>query len=274
MSTRGRSVPVAGSTSPRERLLASAGALARLDDWQRITVERICDHAGVSKRTYYQLFADRQACLEAAMEHAEMSLRVDAESGPQDELPLVLRRLASALHADPTRAWLAVVQPRAQRGAPRAPDDGAVATRAFVALAADRLGTKRGVGSLEEAVEPAAYLELAQRLGRHAALREAQRPVQLDIVTPPRFNHRADVQTHEPPPRLSMLARSTLLHLDAHPGDSNCAVAAAVGIRLESQASRHLRTLEKSQLVRHTRKGRTNHWYLTDAGRSLVDRLR
>ena len=71
-----------------------------------------------------------------------------------------------------------------------------------------------------------------------------------------------------------MLARSTLLHLDAHPGDSNCAVAAAVGIRLESQASRHLRTLEKAQLVRRIRKGRSNHWYLTDAGRSLADRLR
>ena len=51
MSTRGRSVPVAGSTSSRERLLASVGALARLDDWQRITVERSCEHAGVCKRT-------------------------------------------------------------------------------------------------------------------------------------------------------------------------------------------------------------------------------
>jgi AcrR family transcriptional regulator len=273
MSARGRSVSVAGSASPRERLLASAGALARLDDWQRITVERICDHAGVSKRTYYQLFADRRACLKAAMEHAEVSLRVDAEPDAEDGLPLVLRRLAAALRADPTRAWLAVVEPRAQRASPRGVD-GAVATRAFVALAADRLGTRGGVGSLDEAVEPAAYLELAHRLGRHAALREAQRPVRLDVVTPARFRHQADAETHEPPPRLSMLARSTLLHLDAHPGDSNCAVAAAVGIRLESQASRHLRTLEKSQLVRRTRKGRSNHWYLTDAGRSLADLLR
>lgn len=269
MSTRGRSVPVAGSTSSRERLLASAGALARLDDWQRITVERICEHAGVSKRTYYQLFADRRACLESAMEHAEVSLRVDAESAPEDDLPLVLRRLAAALRADPTRAWLAVVEPRAQRAASR-DLDGAVATRAFVALAADRLGTQRGASSLDEAVEPAAYLELAQRLGRRAALKEAQRPAGVDLVAGPRFEHHGG----EAPPRLSMLARSTLLHLDAHPGHSNCAVAAAVGIRLESQASRHLRTLEKSQLVRRVRKGRSNHWYLTDAGRSLVDRLR
>ncbi|MES1193026.1 MAG: hypothetical protein ABUM26_01790 [Solirubrobacterales bacterium] len=273
MSTRGRSVSVAGSASPRERLLASAGALARLDDWQRITVERICDHAGVSKRTYYQLFADRRACLEAAMEHAETSLRVDAKPDSEDDLPLVLHRLAAALRADPTRAWLAVVEPRAQRASPRGLD-GAVATRAFVALAADRLGTQRGTDSLDEAVEPAAYLELAHRLGRRAALREAQRLVGHDIVAPLRFEHHTDVVADQAPPRLSMLARSTLLHLDAHPGDSNCAVAAAVGIRLESQASRHLRTLEKAQLVRHTRKGRTNHWYLTDTGRSLADRLR
>jgi AcrR family transcriptional regulator len=272
MSTRGRSVPVAGAASPRERLLASAGALARLDDWQRITVERICDQAGVSKRTYYQLFADRRACLEAAMEHAEASLRAEAKPALEDDLPLILRRLAAALRADPTRAWLAVVEPRAQRASPRGLD-GAVATRAFVALAADRLGTKHGVGSLEEAVEPAAYLELAQRLGRHAALREAQRPAGPGIVASSRFEQRAVLEAHDPPPRLSMLARSTLLHLDAHPGDSNCVIAAAVGIRLESQASRHLRTLEKAQLVRRTRKGRSNHWYLTEAGRSLADRL-
>lgn len=273
MSTRGRSVSVAGSASPRERLLAAAGALARLDDWQTITVERICDHAGVSKRTYYQLFCDRRACLETAIERAGESLRSDAEPEPEDGVPLALRRLAAALRADPTRAWLAVVQPRAQRSLPQGLD-GAVATRAFAAIAADRLGTQRGVGHLDEAVEPAAYLELAHRLGRRAALREAQHPAGRDIVAPPRFAHLADVQAHEPPPRLSMLARSTLLHLDGHPGDSNCAVAAAVGIRLESQASRHLRTLEKSHLVCHTRKGRSNHWYLTDAGRSLLDRLR
>jgi AcrR family transcriptional regulator len=273
MSTRGRSVSVAGSASPRERLLASAGALVRLDGWQRITVERICDHAGVSKRTYYKLFADRRACLESAMEHAELSLHADAEPDPEDDLPLVLRRLAAALRADPTRAWLAVVEPRAQRALPQALD-GAVATRAFVALAADRLGTERGVGGLDEAVEPAAYLELAHRLGRRAALREAQRPVGFEIAAPPRFAHHAVAVAHDPPPRLSMLARSTLLHLAAHPGDSNCAIAAAVGIRLESQASRHLRTLEKAQLVRCTRKGRSNRWSLTDGGRSLAERLR
>ncbi len=207
------------------------------------------------------------------MEHAKLSLHADAEPGPQDEVPLVLRRLAAALRADPTRAWLAVVEPLAQRSSPRGVG-GAVATRAFVALAADRLGTQRGLASLDEAVEPAAYLELSQRLGRRAALKEAQRPVALDILAPPRFGHHAAAVATDPPPRLSMLARSTLLHLDAHPGDSNCVIAAAVGIRLESQASRHLRTLERAQLLRRVRKGRSNHWYLTDAGRSLVERLR
>jgi AcrR family transcriptional regulator len=272
MSTRGRSVPVAGSASPRERLLASAGALARLDDWQRITVERICEHAGVSKRTYYQLFADRRACLDAAIGEAAAGLRTEADPDPTDDAPVTVRRLAGALRVDPTRAWLAVVVPRAHRTPPQGVD-GTLATRALVTLAAERLGSQREAGTLEQLLEPVAYLELAQRLGRRAALREAQRPVGLDMA-PPRFEHQADVEAHEPPPRLSMLARSTLLHLDAHPGDSNCAVAAAVGIRLESQASRHLRTLEKSQLVHRVRKGRSNHWHLTDAGRSLVDRLR
>jgi AcrR family transcriptional regulator len=273
VSTRGRSVPELSIVPSWERLLASAGALARLDDRQRITVERICDHAGVSKRTYYQLFADRRACLETAIERAGESLRADAEPDPNDGVPLALRRLAAALRADPTRAWLAVVEPRAQRSLPQGLD-GAVATRAFAALAADRLGTQRGVGRLDEAVESAAYLELAQRLGRRAALREAQHPVGADIVASLRFEQETAAAARHPLPRLSMLARCTLLHLEAHPGDTNSAVAAAVGIRLESQASRHLRALERTGLVHHTRTGRSNHWSLTDEGRALVDRLR
>ena len=273
MSTRGRSVPVAGSASHGSGCWRRRGARAA----RRLAADHRRAHRGrlETKRTYYQLFADRRACLETAMEHAEVSLRADAQPAPEDQLPLVLRRLAAALRADPTRAWLAVVEPRAQRAPPRAPD-GAVATRAFVALAADHLGTKGGAGSLEEAVEPAAYLELAQRLGRHAALREAQRPVGLDTFAPPRYGHPADAVANQPPPRLSMLARSTLLHLDAHPGDSNCAVAAAVGtvIRLESGEPPSSNAREVPAHPSHTRKGRANHWSLTDAGRSLVDRLR
>ena len=273
MNTRGRSVPEVRSAPSRERLLASAGALARLDDWQRITVERICDHAGVSKRTYYELFADRKACLDAAIGEAAAELRTDADPDPDDDAAVAVRRLAGALGVDPTRAWLAVVEPRAHRTPPQGIDDS-LATRAFVALAAERLGSHREAGTLEQLLESVAYLKLVQRLGRRAALHEARRPAGLDIVAPRRFETRTAAVTRDPPPRLSMLARSTLLHLEAHPGDSNCVIAAAVGIRLESQASRHLRTLEKAQLVRRTRKGRSNHWYLTDAGRSLADRLR
>ena len=271
MSTRGRSVPVAGSASSRERLLASAGALARLDDWQRITVERICDHAGVSKRTYYQLFPDRRACLETAIARAGESLRADAQPDPEDGVPLALRRLAAALRADPTRAWLAVVEPRAQRACRRVSTARSPRGRS---LRSPPTASAPSVASAALTRPSSLRPTSSSPTGSAGAPRSEKRSAASELVAPPRFEHHAGVVAGEAPPRLSMLARSTLLHLDAHPGDSNCAVAAAVGIRLESQASRHLRTLEKAQLVRHTRKGRSNHWSLTDAGRALADRLR
>jgi DNA-binding MarR family transcriptional regulator len=71
-----------------------------------------------------------------------------------------------------------------------------------------------------------------------------------------------------------VLARATLLHLDEHPGDSNVAIAEGVGIRLESQVSRHLKALEHAGLLQHEREGRRNRWALTPAGRVVAARLR
>jgi DNA-binding transcriptional ArsR family regulator len=74
------------------------------------------------------------------------------------------------------------------------------------------------------------------------------------------------------------LTRQTVLYLLAHPGACNVEVARAVGVRHESQMSRHLVRLERAGIVTRRRAGRANAWRLSergvDAARVLHDEKR
>ncbi|HXB65384.1 MAG TPA: TetR/AcrR family transcriptional regulator [Solirubrobacteraceae bacterium] len=54
----------------RARILAAMTELVRERGVSRISVAHIVARSGVSRRTFYELFADREACLLAAFEHA------------------------------------------------------------------------------------------------------------------------------------------------------------------------------------------------------------
>jgi AcrR family transcriptional regulator/DNA-binding MarR family transcriptional regulator len=54
----------------RERMLGAMVELARERGSERVTVAHVVTRAGVSRRTFYELFSDREACFLAALEHA------------------------------------------------------------------------------------------------------------------------------------------------------------------------------------------------------------
>ena len=54
----------------RRRLLLAIGEVIGENGLEAATVGRICEQAGVSRRTFYELFHDREACLLAAFDQA------------------------------------------------------------------------------------------------------------------------------------------------------------------------------------------------------------
>jgi DNA-binding transcriptional ArsR family regulator len=74
--------------------------------------------------------------------------------------------------------------------------------------------------------------------------------------------------------QVTELTRQTVLHLVAHPDACNVEIARAIGVRHESQMSRHLVRLERAGVVERRKEGRTNAWRLTARGEEAVRSLR
>jgi AcrR family transcriptional regulator len=54
----------------RRRLLLAFGEVVAEGGLEAGIVGRVCEQAGVSRRTFYELFTDREACLLAAFDQA------------------------------------------------------------------------------------------------------------------------------------------------------------------------------------------------------------
>jgi DNA-binding MarR family transcriptional regulator len=121
-------------------------------------------------------------------------------------------------------------------------------------------------GSLDDVAGPAAYLVLVPLVGGRRAtahLANKRRPV---AVATPEPN--ADLVA------VTELAFQTLEYLQSHPGACNTDLSRALGVRHDSQTSRHLVRLARDGLVEGQRQGRANAWWLTPAGERIVARLR
>ncbi|MES1193364.1 MAG: TetR family transcriptional regulator [Solirubrobacterales bacterium] len=277
----------------RERLIAAMTVLAADHGRHGVTVERVCEHAAVSKVTFYEFFSDLDDCFAVAVEEAHEALWSNVERGiesvPAGDWALALSAAVMAflttLEAHPTTAWLCVVEP--MNGVPRA----VAARRQLVARLAELIPVDvdaaplptapgsvgalwelvlqhlTGQGETRELTELAGssiFLVLAPYVGRRVAMQHAMSP---PSVPPPAAELR-------PPTTLiaglTQLARSTLLFLADHRGASNAEISLAVSVPHASQMSRHLHRLEHQGLVRCVRNGRRNAWSLTELGEKTV----
>jgi AcrR family transcriptional regulator len=290
-------------------MLAAMVELAAERGAGNVTVAHVVARSGVSRRTFYEVFNDREDCFLAAFDEAIRhlaSIVVPAYEQPsrwREQIRAGLTALlqfldyergagrllvVETLGAGPKalerrQRWLAQVivavdrgRGEAKRGDGRPPLTAEGIVGAVLAVIHARLSRDMG-GLLEE--KPAPFVELASPLmgmivlpylGPAAARRELERPA-------PRAAGQAVKAQPNPLKELEMrLTYRTvrvLLAVAASPGSSNREIADAAGVSDQGQMSKLLARLDHLGLIENTgagqARGEPNAWALTDAGREV-----
>jgi AcrR family transcriptional regulator len=320
--TRRRGAPVAFvlsrrgdvlvSQTQRSRMLSSAVAVIAERGYGEMSVARITAAAGVSRRTFYDLFKDREDCFIAAFEDTVARAREAMLAGYASEqgwlaqtraglraLLLFLDRepgIRSLLVVDALQAGPRVLRRRAEilERLSRALHDGGcragtggelpaltgeAVTGAVLGVIHTRLLVKRP-GRMADLVNPLMSVIVLPYLGPEAAQEELSRPA------PSTARSRSAQVTPSPPgdPLAGIPMRityRTLLVLGAigeSPGASNREIADEAGVADQGQISKLLARLSTLGLIENTGPGQPsgepNQWRLTRRGQKVHHVLR
>jgi len=322
MSPRAVAEPVPGTSVPREQLVEIqrsrllAAAVVAVDElgYADTTVSDITSRARVSRRTFYELFSNREECLAAVLEDVVALVEGEVAAAGLEGLAWRERvrgglwAILSFLDREPALARVCVVQ--ALRGGP-----GVLGRReeilAGLAAVVDegRFEGARGGGCTAltaEGVVGAAFAIVYARLlrgerkpltgllgelmgmivlpymGAAAARREQARPAPAGPVSAPAGPAAPASAVGDPLAGVSMrLTYRTARVLEGvgdRPGASNRMVAERAGIHDPGQVSKLLRRLESLGLLVNTgeghAKGEPNAWGLTAKGRRVAQSIR
>jgi AcrR family transcriptional regulator len=289
------------SEMQRRRLLLAIVEVAGDSGLEAATVGRVCQQASVSRRTFYELFEDRQACLLAAFDAQVQSMceqmRAAFEHGGswserlRAALVLLLERLDGESHV---ARFCLIETPRAGGLLAERHRDvrevlaGAIeqsASRAKQAVLPPPLTAQGVVGgalsvihgrlldgshTLVELTGPLMAMILHPYLGAKVARRELDRPTPSALGP----SARAAADPFKGLPIRFTYRTARVLATIAHsPGASNRHVAVSSGIADDGQVSRLLARLARSELiVNHGQghaKGEPNAWRLTGRGAAI-----
>jgi AcrR family transcriptional regulator len=284
----------------RARIIVAMSELVRERGAGGMAVAHVVSRSGVSRRTFYELFDDREDCFLAAFDRAvgragEVVLPAyRAEGEWRERLAAALEAALRFLDAEPDTAYLCVVG--ALAAGPQALERRARVVRSLVAAVheggrdacsprPDRLVAEGIVGAVLAIVhtrllgdKPRALLGLSNPLmativlpylGADAAARELER-------LPPR--RRAPVRRSRDPlreldMRLTYRTVVVLAAIASHPGSSNRSIATAAGIVDQGQISKLLSRLQALGLIANAggdhSKGEPNAWGLTSRGEDV-----
>jgi AcrR family transcriptional regulator len=284
-------VQVAGMQ--RARLLAAAVVTVEELGWSGASVAHIAGRARVSRRTFYDLFDNREDCLLAVLGDTVGLVATELAAGDIDGLPW-RERIRAGLWAilcffdrEPALARVCVVQ--SARGGQRVLEcreeilarlAGVIDEGRFESARAAECASLTAEGLVGAAVailykrllkrerEPLSGLlgELMSMivlpyLGPAAARRERARPVPvaLSVVSARALNGARVAQDDDPlrdiPMRLTYRTARVLEDVAEHPGVSNRLVAEHAGISDQGQVSKLLARLERLGLVANTGAG-------------------
>jgi AcrR family transcriptional regulator len=286
----------------RARVLSALCEVATERGAGATTVAHIVARAGVSRRTFYELFSDRDDCFVAAFDQAveRVAARVvSAYEGPGrwheriraalvagleffDEEPelgalCVVHALGAGPQALEHRAAIVnVLVDAVDEGgqASRSPAPGRLTAEGVVGSVLAILHKRLSEGSRESLsglAGPLMAMIVLPYLGSAAAERERVRPAPKRVVSKRpavRENPLKDLDM-----RLTYRTVRMLLAISQTPGASNRQVGDAAGISDQGQASKLLRRLERLGLIENTgapaARGDPNAWRLTSRGEQL-----
>jgi AcrR family transcriptional regulator len=301
------------SQTQRSRMLSSAIAVVSECGYGEMSVARITAAAGVSRRTFYDLFQDREDCFLAAFEEAVAQARevlLEGYRSAQDweaqiragllGVLLLLDRepgVRSLLVVDALRAGPRVQERRAEILAQLSKalhDTGARAgggggelpaltgegvTGAVLSVIHTRLLSKRP-GLMVNLLNPLMGVIVLPYLGTEAAGRELSRP----RPSMPRPRPQQVIRGGRPldsvadmPMRITYRTLLVLAAVSKTPGASNRGVANAAGITDQGQISKLLARLQGLGLIENAGPGQPsgepNRWRLTPRGEQVQQSL-
>jgi AcrR family transcriptional regulator len=296
----------------RSRLLVAAAAVIDELGYEQTSVARITTRARVSRRTFYELFGNREACLVALLD--EVAGRVKRELAAAGLEGLAWRErvrgglwvILSFLEREPLLARIWVVH--ALHGGPQTLErrervlarlaaildegrgEGSRGAECTLVTAEGLVGGALGVvyarlrsgapGPLTGLLDELMGMIALQYLGPRAARREQRRPA--PKLRPVSEGGRSSVGAERDPldeveMRLTYRTARVLGCIAELPGASNRAVAERAGVTDPGQISKLLRRLERLDLTVNTGgghlSGEPNAWKLTPLGGQVAQRL-
>jgi AcrR family transcriptional regulator/DNA-binding MarR family transcriptional regulator len=287
----------------RSRMLTAAVQAVEEVGYARMTVAQVIGRAKVSRKTFYDVFVDREDCFLAAFEQATAQARalvIEAytlESGWREGMRAGLARLLVFMDDEPGLARLCVVE---ALGAGTRVLESRAKVLDELAEVVDRgrsAGnvTREPPGVTAEGVVGAVFAVLHTRLleGGRESLSKLLAPLMSMIVLPYLGARAASKELARPAPKTRKSARRSGRHgnrdplegldmrltyrtvrvlvvIGGHPGASNREIAEGSGIADQGQISKLLTRLQRLKLV-HNRgegqaKGAANAWHLTERG--------
>jgi AcrR family transcriptional regulator len=288
-------------------MLRSAIAVVSEYGYEGMSVARVTERAGVSRRTFYDLFEDREDCFLAAFEDiaGRMERLILASSHPgsswREEIRSTLLQLLKFLDEEPEAGVLMVVDalkagPRvlqrrveileqlsgaihrggshARTGQELPPLTGEGIVGALLGVVHTRL-LQADPGSMVELLNPLMGIVVLPYLRAGVAKRELRRlaPARHD----PRRSDPVAQAVRNPleglPMRITHRTLLVLTVIDEHPGASNRKVADLAEITDQGQVSKLLSRLQKLDLIDNTGHGQPsgepNAWRLTPRGQGV-----
>jgi len=287
----------------RRRLITATTELVYERGVQGLTAALVAERAGMSRRTFHDIFEDREGCLHAAFEEAvQQATRavLQAKEGQEkwaDRIRTGLTGLLLFLDYEPGMARLLVVEALAA-GAKTLDARKRVLAQIIAIIDQGRSLSKSGgepspltaegtVGAVFSVIharmldcEKRPLIELAgplmamiaqPYLGAAAAQKELARPVSIPEPSTPRL---PSDPFKDLPIRLTYRTALVLSSIAAYPGASSKQIAQAAGISDEGQTSKLLNRLQRYELIHDTgvgpTKGMPRAWQLTQRGEGVL----
>lgn len=288
----------------RSRLLAAAAGAVAEFGWDGASIGRVTERAGVSRRTFYELFENRDECMVAVLENA--TAQITAQIADANLAGLSWREhvrgglwtILCFFERQPALAKVCLVESRRSGGivldyrqriierlvgivdegrneTSRGHEPAVLAAHGVVGGVCEILYAqllKSDDGPLRELLGELTGMIVLPYLGVAAAQRELSRPApafqsgQSDRTASGADSNSRDLLAALPM-RLTYRTARVLQALEEHPGQSNRQVADLVGISDQGQISKLLARLARLGLLANAAiNGERNQWALTPTG--------